>query len=211
VRKVGTTSWTSKATLLLILVALTSGCAKTSDWLTGRKTAETVEPVILGAPEAEIYLSNVYLLIDGDAFTQVEIFSDAKSAATLTPDPSSKLKYALILAAPGHAESDPQQAQSIFRELLAQTVLMTPTEIALATIHLKDVEERLKLDAETRRLRAENTNAATTEDRAVAQRMSTIESENRQLREDLLDAEQKLEAITSIERSIREQTTNNEN
>ena len=210
-RKVGTTSWTSKAMLLLILVALTSGCAKTSDWLTGRKTAETVEPVILGAPEAEIYLRNVYLLIDGDAFTQVEIFSDAKSAATLTPDPSSKLKYALILAAPGHAESDPQQAQSIFRELLTQTVLMTPTEIALATIHLKDVEERLKLDAETRRLRAENTNAATTEDRAVAQRMSTIESENRQLREDLLDAEQKLEAITSIERSIREQATSDEN
>ena len=210
-RKVGTTSWTSKATLLLILVALTSGCAKTSDWLKGRKTAETVEPVILGAPEAEIYLRDVYLLIDGDAFTQVEIFSDAKSAATLTPDPSSKLKYALILAAPGHAESDPQQAQSIFRELLAQTVLMTPAEIALATIHLKDVEERLKLDAETRRLRAENTSAATTEDRAVAQRMSTIESENRQLRKDLSEAEQKLEAITSIERSIREQTTNNEN
>jgi hypothetical protein len=211
VRKVITTSWTSKATLLVLLVALTSGCAKTSDWLRGRKTAEPVDPVILGAPEAEIYLRDVYLLIDGDAFTQVEIFSEAKSAATLTPDPSSKLKYALILAAPGHAESDPQQAQSIFRELLAQTELMTPAEIALATIHLKDVEERLKLAAETRRLRAENTNAATTEDRAVAQRMSTIESENRQLREDLLDAEQKLEAITSIERSIREQAANDEN
>jgi len=210
VRKVGTTSWTSKAALLVILLALTSGCARTLDWLKGRKTVEAVDPVILGAPEAEIYLRDVYLLIDGDAFTQVEIFSDAKSAATLTPDPSSKLKYALILAAPGHAESDPQQAQSIFRELLAQTALMTPGEIALATIHLKDVEERLKLDAETRRLRAENTNAATTEDRAVAQRMSTIESENRKLREDLLDAEQKLEAITSIERSIREQATNDE-
>ena len=210
-RKVIATSWTSNAALLVILVALTSGCAKTSDWLRGRKTAEAVEPVILGAPEAEIYLRDVYLLIDGDAFTQVEIFSDAKSAATLTPDPSSRLQYALILAAPGHAESDPRQAQSIFRELLAQTALMTPAEIALATIHLKDVEERLKLDAETRRLRTENTNAATTEDRAVAQRMSTIESENRQLREDLLDAEQKLEAITSIERSIREQATNDEN
>jgi hypothetical protein len=211
VRKVSTTTWTSKAALLVILLALSSGCAKTSDWLKGRKTAEAVDPVILGAPEAELYLRDVYLLIDGDAFTQVEIFSDAKSAATLTPDPSSRLQYALILAAPGHAESDPQQAQSIFRELLARTALMTPAEIALATIHLKDVEERLKLDAETRRLRAENTSAATTEDRAVAQRMSTIESENRQLREDLLEAEQKLEAITSIERSIREQATNNEN
>jgi len=174
VRKVITTSWTSKATLLVILVALTSGCAKTSDWLRGRKTAEAVDPVILGAPEAESYLRDVYLLIEGDAFTQVEIFSEAKSAATLTPDPSSKLQYALTLAAPGHAESDPQQAQSIFRELLAQTELMTPAEIAVATIHLKNVEERLKHEAETRRLRAENTQAATTEARVVAQIMYTI-------------------------------------
>ena len=88
---------------------------------------------------------------------------------------------------------------------------MTPAEIALATIHLKDVEERLKLDAETRRLRAENTSAATTEARAVAQRMGTIESENRRLRLELSEAEQKLEAITSIERSIREQAGNDGN
>lgn len=210
-RKQLTTNWTGKAALLIILLALASGCAKTKDWLQGRHTAEAVEPIILGAPEAEIYLRDVYELIDGDAFTQVEIFSDAKSAATLTPNPSSLLKFALILAAPGHAESDPQQARRMFRELLAQTELMTPAEIALATIHLKDVEERLKLDAETRRLRSEYTNAATTEEIAVAQRMRTIEVENRQLRQDLLEAEQKLEAITSIERSIREQATNDNN
>jgi len=195
-------------TAMIVLIALTAGCAQTSDWLRGRRTAKAVDPVILGAPEAESYLSELYELVSGDAFTQVEIFSDAKSAATLTPDPSSQLRYALVLAAPGHAESDPQQAQSIFRQLLSRTELLTPAEIALATIQLKDVEERLVLDAETRRLRAENARAATTEQRAVAQRMSTIEAENRHLRQQLSDAEQKLEAITSIERSIREQAEN---
>ena len=188
-----------------------AGCTQTTDWLRGRRTAEAVEPVILGAPEAEIYLREIHDLITGDAFTQVEIFSDAKSAAMLTPEPSTTLRYALILATPGHAETDPQQAQALFRELLAQTALMTPAEIALATIHLEDVESRLVLDAETRRLRAENRSAATTEDRAIAQRMSTIESENRSLKQQLSDAEQKLEAITSIERSIREQADSNGN
>ncbi|NOX69227.1 MAG: hypothetical protein GXP15_08580 [Gammaproteobacteria bacterium] len=201
----------AKAMTMVVLIALTAGCAQTSDWLKGRRTAKAVDPIILGAPEAESYLSELYELVNGDPFTQVEIFSDAKSAATLTPDPSSQLRYALVLAAPGHAESNPQEAQSLFRQLLSRTELLTPAEIALATIHLKDVEERLVLDAETRRLRAENTRAATTEQRAIAQRMSTVETENRRLRQQLSDAEQKLEAITLIERSIREQAENDGN
>lgn len=201
----------TKAMTMVVLIALTAGCAQTSDWLKGRRTAKAVDPIILGAPEAESYLSELYELVNGDPFTQVEIFSDAKSAATLTPDPSSQLRYALVLAAPGHAESNPQEAQSLFRQLLSRTELLTPAEIALATIHLKDVEERLVLDAETRRLRAENTRAATTEQRAIAQRMGTVESENRRLRQQLSDAEQKLEAITLIERSIREQAENDGN
>ena len=88
---------------------------------------------------------------------------------------------------------------------------MTPAEIALATIHLKNVEQRLVLDAETRRLRAENNRATTTEQRAISQRIGTVESENRRLRQQLSDAQEKLEAITSIERSIREQAENNSN
>jgi hypothetical protein len=205
------TVWSGKAVTMVILIAVTAGCAQTNDWLKGRRTAKAVDPIILGAPEAESYLSEIYELVNGDPFTQVEIFSDARSAATLTPDPSSRLRYALVLAAPGHAETDPQQAQSLFRELLSRTELMTPAEIALATIHLKDVEERLVLDAEARRLRAENARAATTEQRAVSQRIGTVEAENRRLRQQLSDAEQKLEAITSIERSIREQAENDGN
>ncbi len=201
--KMRRTVCSGKAVTMVVMIAMAAGCAQTNDWLQGRRTAKAVDPIILGAPEAESYLSEIYDLVNGDPFTQVEIFSDAKSAATLTPDPSSLLRYALVLAAPGHAETDPQQAQSLFRELLARTELMTPGEIALATIHLKDVEERLVLDAEARRLRAENTRAATTEQRAVSQRIGTVEAENRRLRQQLSDAEQKLEAITSIERSIR--------
>ena len=66
------------------------------------------------------------------------------------------------------------------------------------------------LDSEARRLRSENSRAATTEAAAINQRLARIEAENRQLRQSLADAEAKLEAITSIERSIREQSGEND-
>ena len=190
---------------LAILVALTAGCAQTKEWLNGIRMPGSSESVILGAPGAEQYIQEMYQLARGDPATQAEIYADAESTAKLTPGPSTKLRYALILATPGHSASNPQEAQGIFRELLSQTEMMTPAEIALASIHLDVVEQQIVFGAENRRLRSVNSRAATSEEQAVAQRIAKVESENRQLRRSLQEAEQKLAAITSIERSIREQ------
>lgn len=175
----------------------------------GRKTADP-EPVILGAPDTNSYIDEMAELVNGDPATQAEIFADAQAAAQLTPDPSTRLRYALVLSVPGHPGSNPMEAQSIFRELLAQTELLTPAEISLASINLQYVEERIMLGAETNRLRSENQRAATTEEAAVNQRIAAVEAENRQLRESLEEAEDKLEQITSIERSIRSQQEDSE-
>lgn len=194
--------------VMLVALVVTAGCESTMNWLKGRRTAEAT-PVILGAPEANSYLDELYELASGDPATQAEIYIDAANAATLTPGPSTELRYALVLATPGHAESNGVEAQSRLREILARPELMTQAEIALATIYLKDVEARIVLDAEARRLRAENSAAETTEQAAIARRIARIEAENRALRESLADAEAKLEAITSIEQSIRQQTGEN--
>lgn len=209
-RKSLSTSCLRNIATLLILVAMTAGCAQTTEWLTGRRTAKPTESVILGAPESDQYVQEMYRLASGDPATQAEIYADAEAGAKLTPDPSTKLRFALVLATPGHSENKPQEAQGIFRELLSQSELMTPAETALATIHLKVVEQQIVLGTETRRLRTEHSRAATTEEQAIAQRIAKVESENRQLRRSLEEAEQKLDAITSIERSIREQTEDGE-
>lgn len=190
-----------------IVALLLASCAQTKSWLDGLapKSGRSDENVILGAPNAKDYLRDLDQLATGDPPTQAEIFADAESRATLTPDASTLLKYALVLATPGHPESNPQRAQSLLRELLSQTPLMTQDEIYLARIYLKSVEERLVLESEARRLREASSRQAQTEERAVNQRLATIEAENRRLRTQLADAEAKLEAITSIERSIREQ------
>ncbi len=190
---------------LAILVALTAGCAQTKAWLSGLLTAKPSESGILGAPGAEPYVQEMYQLASGDPATQAEIYADAESSAKLTPGPSTKLRYALVLATPGHSASNPQEAQDVFLELLSQTEIMTPAEIALANIHLKVVEQQIVFGAETRRLRSANSRAATSEQQAIARRVARVESENRELRLSLEEAEQKLDAITSIERSIREQ------
>ncbi|MDH4048418.1 MAG: hypothetical protein OEW68_09680 [Gammaproteobacteria bacterium] len=194
----------NRAATLLVIAALMSGCTQASNWLKGRRTADA-EPVILGAPETNQYISEIYELVSGDPATQAEIYADSRAAAQLTPDPSTRLRFALVLATPGHSESSPDEAQTLLRDLLSQKELMTPGEISLATISLRQVEERIMLGAETNRLRSENNRAATTEEAAVTQRIASVEAENRRLRQSLAEAEEKLEAITSIERAIREQ------
>ena len=190
---------------ITVIVASLAGCAQTADWLTNNRQATDEEPVILGAPEADSYLTELHDLASGDPAKQAEIFAGAESEALLTPGPNSELRFALILATPGHPESNPEKAQSLLREALAQPELLTPAEISLATIHLNNVERFIVANAEARRLRISSSRAARTEEQAVSQRLAAVEAENRRLRQELAAAEDKLEAITSIERSIREQ------
>lgn len=202
------TTWAARIATITVVVAAMSGCAtasKATSWLKGERTADAQNPVILGAPEANAYLKELSDLAAGDPATRAEIYADASAAALLTPGPSTELRLALILATPGHTESDPERAQSMLREVLSQDQLLTPAEGSLATIHLNNVERLIVANNEARRLRESSTRAARTEEQALSQRLSNVEAENRRLQSELEEAEQKLEAITSIERSIREQ------
>jgi hypothetical protein len=199
---------------MIAVLFVSAGCETTSDWLEGF-TDKQDEVIILGAPGAGSYLSDMYSLAVSDRATQVEIFANAEEAATLTPGTMTNLRFALVLATPGHPGTNAVKAQGMLRDLLTQPDLMTPGEIALATIHLQEVEQRLMLDAETERLRAENTRTAITEEAAVdaaamARRLADLEAENQRLQQSLTDAESKLDALSAIERSLREQSSNGE-
>ncbi|HEX2139114.1 MAG TPA: hypothetical protein VHG33_05320 [Woeseiaceae bacterium] len=189
-------------------LALVAGCVPFKDWL-AEDAGPDARPIVVGSETPSLYVQEMYELASGDPVTQAEIYADASAAASLTPDPVSRLRFALVLATPGHTGSDPERARDMLRSLLSQPELLTPVERSLAVIHLQNVEERLVLGAEARRLQAENSRAERTEEAAVAQRIAAVEAENRQLRQSLAEAEEKLEAITTIERSIREQSDNN--
>ena len=190
-----------------IVVALLGGCAQTKDWMSSmrRSMSSSNDSTILGAPDAEYYLDDLYKLTAGDPATQAEIFADAESGFQLTPGLQTNLRFALVLATAGHPGTNPERAQTILQELLTQAPLLTPAELSLATINLKSVEQQIVLTSEAQRMRASNSQAARTESASTNQRLASVEAENRRLRQELDDAEAKLEAISSIERSIRAQ------
>jgi hypothetical protein len=140
-------------------------------------------------------------LPQGDPARQAELFQSAKDAAELTPTTSNRLRYALALATPGYAGSDPVAAQRQLSELLARPETLLPVERLLATVELKEVEQRLILQAENQRMRADTPHDSPDKLATVNRRLAAESDENAKLRKALDEARAKLEAITHIEQS----------
>jgi hypothetical protein len=81
---------------------------------------------------------------------------------------------------------------------------LLPEERLLAEIHLREVEQRLILDAAAEQLRRESTTALEQQNADSSRRLQVALEENRRLRAELDDVTQKLNAFTTIEQSIRE-------
>jgi hypothetical protein len=148
-------------------------------------------------------------LPQGDPARQAELFQSAKDAAELTPTTSNKLRFALALATPGHSGSDPVAAQRQLAELLARPETLLPVERLLALVELKEVEQRLILQAENSRLRDEAQHDDSRDKLlALNRRLAAESDENARLRKALDEARAKLEAVTHIERSINDRKPN---
>ena len=147
-------------------------------------------------------------LPQGDPARQAELFQSVKDAAELTPTTSNKLKYALALATPGFSGSNPVAAQRQLSELLARPETLLPIERLLALVELKEVEQRLILQAENKRMRDDALHDESHDKLLAANRRLAAESdENVKLRKALDEARAKLEAVTHIERSINDRGT----
>jgi hypothetical protein len=190
---------------IALLLSLTAGCAQTKSFFTGKPESSFDEEPIEEVADVDDYLDEMELLASGDPAAQAEIIADSQAAARLTPGPQTSLRYALVLATPGHPESDPALAASMLRESLAAPQLLTEGEIALASIALNWAENLSIAESEVSQTRASLARSAQSQMSASSQRMAALEAENRRLSLELREAEEKLEAITSIERSIRDQ------
>jgi hypothetical protein len=195
-----------KAAPLLLVSAALAACTALGPG-EGRETTEPTAATARPADVADgigIYLQKLRNLIEGDPVVQADVFRDVAAAADASPTTTNRLMLALALATPTHPSSDEAKAQALLSELLAAGDTLLPEERTLALIHLKDVEARMILDAEANRLqRAAAAATAERNDRTTQQLQAALE-ENRQLKLALEDARTKLDAITNIERSIRE-------
>ena len=147
-------------------------------------------------------------LPQGDPARQAEIFQQAKDAAELQPTTSNRLRYALALATPGYSGADPVAAQRQLAELLARPETLLPVERLLAAVELKEVEQRLILQAENTRMRDAVPNDSHDKLQSINRRLAAESDENAKLRKALDEARAKLEAVTHIEqRSVTDRGT----
>jgi hypothetical protein len=160
-------------------------------------------PPDAGASAVAPLLEMMSNLPQGDPARQAEVFQSAKDAAELSPTTSNRLKYALALATPGYNGADPVAAQRQLAELLARPETLLPVERLLASVTLKEVEQRLILQAENARMREDMPHDSRDKLAAVNRRLQAESDENAKLRKALDEARDKLEAVTHLEqRSI---------
>lgn len=183
-----------------------------SGGLLAARDRERPEPVVdrvaADAQAARQYLTELEELQTATPARQAEVMQAARGAADSSPTTTNRLRLALMLAVAGHPGTDPVAARRQLSELLARPELLLPAERALAAVHLREVEDRLVLVAENRRLQQEASTRererTTTVNTAVNRRLQAEIDENTRLRKALEEAQRKLEAVTQVERSITE-------
>ena len=151
---------------------------------------------------AREYIAALQELLAGAPARQAEIVRGARGAMESAPTTMNRLRYALMLALPGHGSTDPVAARRQLSELLARPELLLSAERALATVLLADVDERLVLIAENRRLQLESANRDKDRNAAANRRLQAEIDESARLRRALEEAQKKLDAVTQLERSI---------
>jgi hypothetical protein len=196
----------SIAAVCLLVFGGLGGCALMGGAGADARNAAPPQPEGQSRASASIepLLEMMTALPQGDPARQAELFQSAKNAASLSPTTTNRLRYALALAVPGHSASDPVAAQRQLAELLARPETLLPDERLLAMEELQDVDQRLVLQAENKRLRDEDSQNSREKLQTLNKRLSAESDENARLRKALDDARAKLDAVTHIERSIND-------
>lgn len=169
-----------------------------------RPAAEAAPSQALDARGLGVYLDMMRRLIDGDAVEQAETFRRVQQDADASPTTTNRLKLALALAVPNQPASDPEKAAELLSALLSENDALLAEERVLATIELNDVQQRLILDAAAEQIKRDAQEQRARQNTEESQRLEAALEENRKLKAQLDDALAKLDAITTIEQSIRE-------
>jgi hypothetical protein len=142
-------------------------------------------------------------LSQAPAAEQAELLASARSAYERSPQGGAQLRYALLLATPGHPGRDAPRAQALLRQLVAQPETLAPIERAVAMVQLALLDRELGLKSDNDRLQTDAQRGDHERAIAAAQRRLQLEiDENAKLRKQLEDAQAKLDAVANIERNL---------
>ena len=200
------------ATVTLVTTLTVGGC--TPDLFQHDHPTQNTPPVVNRAVASSTVLADdlqlLQTLVQGTPSDQAEIVATAQRDYETAPTPSRQLRFALILATPGHPGTDLPRAQRLLRELMANPEMLMASERSLAFLELQQIDDHLTLEGETRRLQSDAVRADRERLANVNHRLQLETDENVRLRKELEEARAKLDAIANIERSLNERKPNNE-
>jgi hypothetical protein len=174
------------------------------------QTAPVVNRSMASSTVLTEYVQLLQKLVQGTPSEQAEIVAAAQRDYETAPTPSRQLRFALILATPGHPATDLPRAQRLLRELMANPEMLMAGERSLAFLELQQIDDHLTLEAENRRLQTDAVRADRERLANVNRRLQLETDENTRLRKELEEARAKLDAIANIERSLNERKPSNE-
>lgn len=160
---------------------------------------------IIQASQLTSHINALRTVVQASPAEQAEVMASARAGYEQAQAGPAALRYGLLLAAPAHPAHDPELAQRVLREALAQDQLLSAPERALGAIELQRVDAELRYAAEISRLVAEaqqqrdRQQAAPPNTAALTRRLQTAEEDNARLRKALDEALRRLEAIADIE------------
>ena len=202
-----------RPSLLATGALLLSGCAMLGGGGSG-SAARQAQPAPDRDTTVAVLLANtiqtLQRLTQGTPAEQAEIHAGARGGYERAPLSGAQLRYALVLATPGHPARDPERARTLLRELAAQPEALQPVERALTLVELGQLERELGLKAESERLQGELQRGERERNTLTARRLQSELEENARLRRQLEEAQAKLDAIANIERNISERKSSTE-
>jgi hypothetical protein len=185
---------------VLLACALAVGCTTVDDRT--RADAELPPAADDGQMVAE-FLATLDRLARGGAAEQAEILEATQAAYVADPSTRNRLRYAFVLAAPGHDATDSVAARHLLGESLATPETLLESERALAELMVRELDLRLALAQEIAILRDHPTAEERDSIASLNRRLQLETAEKDRLRRELEEARKKLEAIATLEGSDR--------
>ena len=194
---------------LAVILLLGPGCAGlgSSRQTTGGANATVDRDTQVAAWLADT-IQTLQRLGGGTPAEQAEIVAAARQGYERSSGGSTQLRYALVLATPGHAGRDAEHARQLLRELAARPETLAPAERALSLFELAQLDRELGLVSDNDRLQA-IANHSVDQDRLAAanRRLQAELDDNARLRRQLEEAQAKLDTIANIEPNLIDHKT----
>ncbi|MGH8141003.1 MAG: hypothetical protein ACREU2_00580, partial [Steroidobacteraceae bacterium] len=149
-------------------------------------------------------------LVTAGPAEQAEILSAARDAFQRSPRGGAQLRYALLLATPGHPARNPTMAEVLLRELAAQPETLVPIERAVVLVELAQLNRELGLQQDNEQLRADALHTDQQHSASAQRRLQAELDDNAKLRKQLEAAQAKLDAVATIERNLTDPKTGTE-